>query len=107
MAPNGSTVESWQRYNLAGVYEEICCHSMLRMLRPELRSSQRGNEPLRLRPESRAAQGRKETAEDHEELLEETEEGAEQNVQEQPEEEHLSYGAFLLTSDGLSGVVIQ
>lgn len=77
------------------------------MLLPERHPSQRGNEPLRLRSESRAAQGRKETAEDHEEILEETEEGAEQNVQEQPEEEHLSFDAFFLTSDGLSGVVIQ
>jgi hypothetical protein len=90
MAPNSSTVESTQRYNLAGVYEEICCHSVLRMLLPELRSGQRGNEPFRLRPEPRAAQGRKETAEDHEEILEEAKESAEQNVQEQPEEYALS-----------------
>lgn len=66
------------------------------MLLPELRSSRSGNEPFRLRSESRAAQGRKETAEDHEEILEEAEEGAEQDVQEQPEEYALPEEAVLI-----------
>lgn len=96
MAPGTSTVESWQRYNPAGVYEEICCHPLLRLLLPELRSSWRGNEPFRLRPESRAAQGSEQAAEADEEILEETEEGAEQNVQEQPEKEQLSEEAILI-----------
>jgi hypothetical protein len=53
------------------------------------------NEPLRLCPRQGFAKGRKETGEGYEEILEEAEEGAGQDVQEQPEEDALSEATVL------------